>query len=104
MKKTSKKLLAALMSAVLVLSTAFSLGLNVAFAATSGQCTSTINWSYNTATYTLTLTGTGVMPDYRATNLGTNKKSPWEENKIGNNKQFMLFHDTLLENFFLCIN
>ena len=72
------------MSLTLVLSTLFALDINIASAATSGQCTSTINWSYDTATKTLTLTGRGAMPDYRATNIGTNKKSPWETEKIGN--------------------
>ena len=83
MKNIIKKTLAAILSVTLIVSTLFALGINVASAATSGQCTSTINWSYNTATKTLTLTGRGVMPDYRATNIGTNKKSPWETEKIG---------------------
>ena len=72
------------MSFVLITTTILSLGLNVASAATSGDCTTTIKWSYNAATKTLTLTGTGALPDYRATNIGTNKKSPWESEKIGN--------------------
>ncbi len=83
MKKPIKKIIAGFMSVVLVLTTLFALSINVASAATSGQCTSTINWSYNTTTKTLTLTGSGVMPDYRATNIGTNKKSPWESEKVG---------------------
>ena len=85
MKKSIKKLTAGFMSAVLVITTVFALGINVATAATSGDCTSTIKWSYNAASKTLTLTGKGVMPDYRATNIGTNKKSPWESEKIGDN-------------------
>ena len=83
MKNSIKKIFAALMCLTLIMTTLFSLGVNVASAATSGACTSTINWSYNAATKTLTLTGTGAMPDYRATNIGTNKKSPWESEKIG---------------------
>ena len=82
-KKAIRKIFAGFLSLVLVVTTMFALGINVVSAATSGQCTTTINWSYNAASKTLTLTGTGVMPDYRATNIGTNKKSPWEENKIG---------------------
>ena len=84
MKKTIKRTLATLMSLTLLFSS-FTIGVNVASAATSGDCTSTIKWSYNAATKTLTLTGTGVMPDYRATNIITNKKSPWESEKIGDN-------------------
>ena len=83
MKNIVKKTLAAILSLTLIVSTLFALSINVASAATSGQCTSTINWSYNTTTKTLTLTGSGVMPDYRATNIGTNKKSPWESEKVG---------------------
>ncbi|MBQ9530817.1 MAG: leucine-rich repeat domain-containing protein [Eubacterium sp.] len=79
-----KKTLAALMSLVLMMTTLFALGVNVASAATSGDCTTTIKWSYNAASKTLTLTGTGAMPDYRATDALTNKRSPWETEKIGN--------------------
>ena len=72
------------MSAVLIITTVLALGINVATAETKGgDCTATIKWSYNSSVKTLTLTGTGVMPDYRATNIGTNKKSPWESEKIG---------------------
>ena len=83
MKKTIKKFFAGFLSFVLIITTMLALGINVVFAETSGDCTTTIKWSYNTTNKTLTLTGTGVMPDYRATNLGTNKKSPWESNKVG---------------------
>ena len=101
------------MSAVLVITTVFALGINVATAATSGDCTSTIKWSYNAASKTLTLTGKGVMPDYRATNIGTNKKSPWESEKIGDNTiksimQKLVVGEGITEigeyNFFNCVS
>ena len=111
MKKAIKKITAGFMSVVLVITTLFALGINIASAATSGQCTSTINWSYNAATKTLTLTGTGAMPDYRATNIGTNKKSPWESEKIGDNTIKVLMENLVVGegiteigeyNFFKC--
>ncbi len=112
MKNIIKKTLATLMSLTLILS-AFSIGVNVASAATSGDCTSTITWSYDTSTKTLTLTGTGAMPDYRATNIGSNRKSPWESEKIGDNTiksvmEHLVVGEGITEigeyNFFNCVS
>ena len=49
-----------------------------ASAATSGKCGDNLTWTYNTSTYTLTISGTGEMYDYESDNR------PWEsyEDKI----------------------
>ena len=43
-----------------------------ASAATSGTCGDNLTWSYDTSTYTLTISGAGAMEDY-----GENNR-PWE--------------------------
>lgn len=79
MKKNTKKLLSLFLSLVLVLTTVFALGVNPVSAATSGEAGKSVKWSYDTSTNTLTLTGTGATYNFRATNLGTNKKVPWSD-------------------------
>lgn len=79
MKKASKKIISLVLSLVLVLTTIFALGVNSASAATSGQAGDNVNWSYNTTTNTLTLSGTGATYNFRATNIGSNKKVPWSD-------------------------
>ena len=45
------------------------------FASFSGACGDDLTWSYNTATYTLTISGTGAMYDYSTNDI------PWRKHK-----------------------
>ena len=87
MKKTLKQIFAGFLSFALIITTMLSLGVNSVFAETSGQCTNTIDWSYDIATRTLSITGKGVMPDYRMTDGTANlNQAPWEKNTVDNTK------------------
>ena len=68
MKKTIKRALSLLLCAALLLGAAPLL----AFAAdpTSGSCGSGVTWSYNASTKTLTISGSGEMNSYEASNYG----------------------------------
>ncbi|MGN1329286.1 MAG: leucine-rich repeat domain-containing protein [Eubacterium sp.] len=78
-----KKIIAAVLSVVLVITAVFCVNLSVASAATSGNCgkgtlsaTSTATWTYDTSTKTLTITGTGATHNYGVT---TTNPAPWKE-------------------------
>lgn len=64
-------------SLVLIMTAMLSLNLGVASAATSGTCGNNATWSYNEATTTLTISGTGATKDYNA----ALSKAPWESYK-----------------------
>ncbi len=67
--KMSRKLLSIILAIMMVI-TIVPL---TASAATSGTCGDNLTWSYDTSTYTLTISGTGAMEDYGESNR------PWEE-------------------------
>ena len=78
-----KKIIAAVLSVVLIITTVFCINLSVASAATSGDCgkgtlrpTSKATWTYDTTTKTLTITGTGATHNYGVT---TTNPAPWKE-------------------------
>ncbi len=76
--KNAKRCLSVLMSVVLMITTISSFNLSVASAAaTKGTCGDKAEWSYDAATKTLTISGTGATTDYRA----TLKTAPWAEYK-----------------------
>lgn len=77
MKKKMKRGLSLLLSLVLILSTilAIDTGIVNAAATTKGG----ENITYTLSNGVLTLTGTGEMYDFRATNVLTNKKPPWQD-------------------------
>lgn len=75
MKKNLKRSLSLLLSLVLVLSTFFALDFVDAAATTKGGD----NITYTLSGGVLTLTGSGPMYDFRASNLGSNKKPPWQD-------------------------
>ncbi len=78
----SKRILSLLFAFVMIFTTLFSLGSVPVFGATdSGYAGEDITWSYDSGTTTLTLSGTGATYDFRATNLGSNKRTPWESYK-----------------------
>ena len=77
-KTTNKKVLSALFAALLLL-----LSLSVCFvcfaADESGGCGSGLTWTYNDATKTLTISGSGAMNDYKAssTQAVASTNAPW---------------------------
>lgn len=74
-----KKIIAAVLSVVIVVTAVFCMNLSVASAATSGTCGatgSTISWVYDTSTKTLTLAGKGTTKNYGVT---TTNPAPWKE-------------------------
>lgn len=75
MKKSLKRSLSVLLSLVLVLSTFFAIDFVDAAAVTKPG--DNLSYTLNKTTGLLTISGTGKMYDFRATNLGTNKKTPW---------------------------
>lgn len=81
MKKYNKKMISLLLSLVFVLTTVFSVNLPVATAATYGAAGANVTYYYDTATKTLTLSGTGPTYEFRATSMLTNKRAPWQDYK-----------------------
>ncbi|MBQ7203036.1 MAG: leucine-rich repeat domain-containing protein [Eubacterium sp.] len=83
MKKTKRRLLAALLSFVLLMTTVISINTEIVFAATSGTCGDKATWSYNVIRKTLTISGTGAIKDYRDTNISVigTETAPWREYK-----------------------
>lgn len=77
MKTTLKKGFSVFLSIVLLISTLFAMDITVATAATKGSCGDNAEWSYNVATSTLTISGTGATKDYNA----VLSKVPWESYK-----------------------
>lgn len=71
-----KKIISAILALALVVTTTFCVSFS-ASAATSGNCGavgSKVNWSYNAASKTLSLTGTGTIKNYGVTGIN---KVPW---------------------------
>ena len=83
MKKFTRRFLAALFAAMLILTTLMSLDMSSVFAATSGSCGTNATWSYNATTHTLTISGTGATKDYRDTTnkLLRTEQAPWIDYK-----------------------
>lgn len=77
MKKRITKMLAFAVSLVLIMTALFSVNLAVATAATAGTCGDSATWSYDSATTTLTISGTGATKDYNA----MLSKAPWTDYK-----------------------
>lgn len=80
-----KKIIAAVLSAVMLITAVFCVNFSAAAAVTSGNCgkgtlrpTSKATWSYNAATKTLTISGSGATHNYGVT---TTNPAPWKEEK-----------------------
>lgn len=81
MKRLNKRILSIFLSLVLMITTLFSINLPIASAATYGAAGVDVTWYYDSSTKTLTLSGTGPTYDFRATNIATNKRVPWQDYK-----------------------
>ena len=68
MKKTSK-ILSIILAILMVISI---IPITASAATYSGTCGDNLTWEYDSATYTLTISGTGTMYDY------PHNKRPWE--------------------------
>lgn len=90
------------LSAVLVFTTAFSVNVTVATAATSGSCGKNATWSFDENAGTLTISGTGDVKDYNA----VISKVPWEKYKPNIKKVIVNSGITSIGNycFFNCVN
>lgn len=75
--KGYKKLISLVMSFVMLVTSAFSMNIGIAVAATSGTCGNNATWNYNTTTKTLTISGSGATKDYNA----AISKAPWTSYK-----------------------
>ncbi len=76
MKLNLRRSISVLLSLVLILSTFFAIDFaNAAAVTIPGQG---LTYTLNKSTGLLTISGSGKMYDFRATNLGTNKKTPWD--------------------------
>lgn len=95
-----------ILSLTLVVLLILSLLPTAALAATSGSCGDNTTWSFNDATGTLTISGTGAMKDYRILNNMGGTDVPWE--KIRDNIQSVIIDEgiTRIGNcaFVYCIN
>ncbi|MCR4616507.1 MAG: leucine-rich repeat protein [Clostridiales bacterium] len=74
MKKTIQKVISALLLAIMLMGVipafiAPDLGIKTSAAGYSGYCGDNLQWSLNTSTYTLTISGTGAMYDYEYLDL-----------------------------------
>ncbi|MGN1202208.1 MAG: leucine-rich repeat domain-containing protein, partial [Eubacterium sp.] len=72
-----KRLIAMITVLALIVSALFCFNVSIAFGADSGTCGATgssVTWSYDSSTTTLTITGTGVIADYGLTVV---KRAPW---------------------------
>ena len=67
--KKIRKVLSVIMAVMMVLSI---VPVSAVAATISGSCGTNVTWSYDTATYTLTISGEGVMSGYKSNNR------PWE--------------------------
>lgn len=104
MKKNLKRGLSVLLSLVLVLSTFFAVDTSLVNAAATTKGGDNI--TYTLSNGVLTLTGSGPMYDFRASNLGSNKKPPWQDKnetitKVVVNEGITTIGDY---SFFNCVN
>lgn len=77
MKRKMSRALSFIFTLTFAVTTMLSLGVTPAVAATAGSCGNSATWSYDSATTTLTISGTGATKNYNA----MISKAPWESYK-----------------------
>lgn len=70
-----------ILALTIVLTALFCCNISTVFAATSGTCGNNANWSYNTSTKVLTISGTGAMSDYNTYSGLAGNSAPWADYK-----------------------